>query len=192
MAYIAAIGMNGRKGFFVTGLCIACAMMSRSTLIFVGLWPAYYLISKNLNGERKKLLMYSFYGILPVLVAGLLYLDYNWLRFGNPFELGTTYQNMAAELRKSVDEFGYFSPQYIKTNIYYQYIYYPFPETAETLMGGSLFLLSPVFYIAFLGLIKGRPRLSIFLLLFTILLIDIPILLNFWNRLVSVWPALHT
>lgn len=179
MAYIIAIMMNGRTGFFLAGLCVACAMMSRSTLIFVGLWPAYYLISKNLNGERKKLLMYSFYGILPVLVAGLLFLDYNWLRFGNPFELGTTYQNMAAELRKSVDEFGYFSPHYIKTNVYYQYIFYPLPETAETLMGGSLFLLSPVFFIAFLGLIKGRPRLSVFLLLFTILLIDIPILLNF-------------
>jgi len=179
LAYIAAILIKGNKGFFLTGLFIACAVMSRSTLIFVGLWPAYYLISENWGEERNRLFSNIFLGILPILAVGILFLGYNWARFGNPLELGTSYQNMASELRKNVDIYGYFSPHYIKTNFYYQYLYYPFPETAETLMGGSLFLLSPVFFAAFIGLAKGKPRLSMFFLFLTIFIIDIPILLNF-------------
>ena len=122
--------------------------MSRNTLLFIGIWPAAYLIMKNWNENRRQLFSFILYGILPMVVMGVSFLIYNWARFGNPFEVGTKYQNMAGTLRENVITYGYFSTHYIKSNFYYHYIYYPLPETAETLMGGSLFLLSPVFFAA--------------------------------------------
>jgi hypothetical protein len=65
--------------------------------------------------------------------------------------------------------------------LYYHYVFYPFPETAETLQGGSLFLLSPVFLSAFIGVFIGRPRMSALFLLITIIAVDLPILLFFGN-----------
>jgi hypothetical protein len=179
LAYLSAITLDDKKGFFLTGLFIACAAMCRNTLLLAGIWPAAYLVMKNWNENRKQLVTFMLFGILPILVIGVSYLVYNWARFGNPLELGTKYQNMAGTLREDVLTYGYFSLHYIKANLYYHYIYYPLPETAETLMGGSLFLLSPVFFAAFVGILKGRPRLSILFLIITIIAVDIPILLNF-------------
>lgn len=179
LAYIGAISLNGKKAFFLTGLAVACAMMSRNTLLFTVIWPAYYLIMSNWNESRKRLFSLILLGFLPIFLAGTAFLSYNWARFGNPLELGTSYENMPEVARNNVNTFGSFSLHYVKTNIYYQYIFYPFPETAETLMGGSLFLLSSMFLISLVGIVKGRPRLSVLFLILTISAIDIPILFFF-------------
>jgi hypothetical protein len=179
LAYLSAITLEAKKGFFLAGLFIACAAMCRNTLLFAGIWPAAYLIMKNWNENRKHLYALIFFGALPIMIIGLSFLFYNWARFADPLQVGTKYQNMAGTLRKDVLAYGYFSFHYVIPNFYYQYIYYPLPETAETLMGGSLFLLSPVFFAAFVGIFKGKPRLSILFLIITIIAVDIPILLNF-------------
>jgi len=177
LAYLTAISLSGRAAFFLTGLAVACAFMSRNTILFAALWPAIFLISRNWHLGWRPLLRRALSGMIPVLLMGIVYLAYNWLRFGTPLETGIQYQLMAPELLEHYEQYGMFNSHYLKTNFYYHYIYYPFPETGETLMGGSLFLLSPVFLLAFISIAKGKPRFLVSCLLITILAVDLPILL---------------
>jgi hypothetical protein len=179
LAYITAISRNGRKAFFLTGLAVACGMMTRNTILFSGIWPAYYLLRKNRSMSGKDLIKLSLLGILPIFLFGVLFLAYNESRFGNPFDTGIQNVNYVKEFASDIETYGFFNYHYIKRNFYYHFLFYPFPETAETLQGGSLFLLSPVFFAAFLGAIKGKPRISVLILALTVLAADMLILLFF-------------
>ena len=74
-------------------------------------------------------------------------------------------------------QYGYFNLHFFPINVIYQYVFYPFPIRSTTPMGGSLFLLSPVFFGAFWAVIKGRPRWSVAALSGSIFLTATPILL---------------
>jgi hypothetical protein len=176
LAYLAAIELKGMFSFFVTGILIACATLTRNHLIFTGIWPAYYLLAKNWR-DQPRLYLYVAAGIFPVLVMGLLFLDYNLLRFHSPFELGIRYHFMDPIFVSDYHNYGAFSLHYLPTNFYYQYIYYPFPFKDETLMGGSLFLLSPVFLYALVGMIRDYRNPNIWLWTLSVLATSIPILL---------------
>jgi hypothetical protein len=64
-----------------------------------------------------------------------------------------------------------------QTNLFYQYMAYPFPIRDRSFQGGSLFLLSPVFFAVFWGVDAGCPRWSVWALVSTVMLVNIPILL---------------
>ena len=70
-----------------------------------------------------------------------------------------------------------FNLHYVPINFYYHYIFYPFPLRLESLQGGSLFLLSPLFFGAFAAFWKPREKRLVWALLASILITDIPILL---------------
>src|SRR5215216_5094674 len=77
LAYLAAIELKGTLSFFVTGLLMACAALTRNHLLFTAVWPAYYLLAKYWR-DRPRLYLYLVAGLLPVLVMGWLFLDYNF------------------------------------------------------------------------------------------------------------------
>jgi hypothetical protein len=154
----------------------------------VGIWPLYYLLKNNWKGSWKQLLIFGGAGLLPLLFAGLLYLSYNYLRFGNHLEVGLDYHLMDPFFQKDYDQYGPFNIHYIPINIFYQYLYYPFPWTAESFMGGSLFLLSPILFSIFWGFWKGKPRLSKFFLAITIIITNIPILMLMGTGWVQIGP----
>jgi hypothetical protein len=176
LAYLAAIELKGRLAFLVTGILIGCAMFTRNHLIFTGIWPAYYLIMKNWTNQPK-VYLYALIGALPVLVMGLLFLGYNNARFGSPLEVGIRYHNMAPVFVSDYKKYGAFNLHYLPTNFYYQYIYYPLPPKEESYMGGSLFLLSPVFFYSFRAMIRQVRNPNIWLWLVSILATSVPILL---------------
>jgi hypothetical protein len=176
LAFLAAIELKGTLSFFITGMLIACATLTRNPLLFTGIWPAYHLLARNWK-DRPKLYLYMVAGLFPMLVMGLLFLDYNFLRFHNPFEVGLHYHLMDPIFVGGYHKYGAFNVHYVPTNFYYQYIYYPFPFTAKTLMGGSLFLLSPVFLYAFVGMIREYRNPNIWFWTLSILVTNIPILL---------------
>ncbi len=176
LAYLSAIELKGTLSFLVTGTLIACAMVTRNHLLFTGLWPAYYLLAKNWS-DRPRLYVNIVAGLLPILLTGSLFLGYNFIRFGSPLELGIRYHKMAPEFLHDYRKYGAFNLHYVPINFYYQYIYYPYPITKETLMGGSLFLLSPVFFYAFVGIIREYRNPNIWFWVISILATSIPILL---------------
>jgi len=55
-------------------------------------------------------------------------------------------------------------------------------------MGGSLFLLSPILFGAFWGVIKNSSRLSVLFLILSILITNIPIILNIGTGYSQVGP----
>ena len=177
VAYCAAVGLKGWKAYLFAGIGMAAAMSTRYTLILAGIWPAWYLINETRKAEPARLLRYMLIGSLPILIAGGLLGWYNAARFGSPFDYGYAYHNMSVIFEENYARYGAFNLHYIPDNVYYQYIYYPFPVREDFRMGGSLFLLSPVFFAALYSLWQDRKTLSTWVLVITISLVNLPILL---------------
>ncbi|GAB4416044.1 MAG: hypothetical protein Kow002_01590 [Anaerolineales bacterium] len=118
--------------------------------------------------------------MIPILAALIIFAGYNQIRFGSFFDLGigASYRNLGPFLQNDFEKYGHFSLHYIPINFYYNFIFYPFPLSDETLMGGSLFLLSPVYIAAFWGIKPLQQRISSWALGITILAVLTPILLN--------------
>jgi hypothetical protein len=123
-----------------------------------------------------------------VLIMGLLFLGYNYARFGSPFELGIRYHKMDEFFVADYRKYGAFNLHYLPTNFYYQYIFYPLPITSETEMGGSLFLLSPVFFYAFRGILKEYRNTNTWMFVLSIVTTSIPILLLMGTGWVQYGP----
>jgi len=190
LAYIATVKYDGYWAFLLTGLAISAAFITRTHLFLVGIWPAWYLLSKNWHLQPKKFLSLITIGLLPLFITGLLVFYYNYARFGNIFDLGYAYHNMGEIFRADYMKYGGFNLHYVPTNLYYQYIVYPFimKDMSDFFMGGSLFLLSPVFFAIFWAFKEKEKNISNLMLLLTILLTNIPILLLMGTGFVQFGP----
>lgn len=178
LAFLAAIRLKGYPAFFFTGLALACATLTRNHLIFLGIWPAYFLLQSHKSSNIKNIISYLFVAALPIIIAVVVIGLYNYLRFGNILEYGLTYQDFGDFFRPYFQKFGHFNIHYLPTNFYYNFIFYPFPTSDTTLMGGSLFLLSPLFFAGFWAIMDSDTRKSVIMLCLTIIAITIPILMN--------------
>jgi len=177
LAYLATLTQRGWPAFALTGLALAGALLTRNNLVLTGIWPACYLIYQHWPTRWLRLIGYAIVGVLPIAVGVTLLGVYNWLRFGSIFDNGIAHHLMELSLVHEYQHYGAFNLHYLPTNLFYQYIAYPFPIQDTTFHGGSLFLLSPVFFAVFWGAVTGRPRWSIWALISTIILVNIPILL---------------
>lgn len=191
LAYLCALELDGAISFLMAGIFMACAMLTRNHLLFTGIWPAYYLLSKNWD-NRPKMYGFALLALLPSLVMGSLFLAYNFARFGNPFDLGISYHSMSLFFVADYQKYGAFNVHYVPVNFYYQYIHYPilsiFQLNVDVYMGGSLFLLSPVFFFAFRGIFRGRSNPNAWMLMISILATSVPILLLMGTGWVQYGP----
>jgi hypothetical protein len=186
-AYLAAVSLEGRRAFLITGLAVAAAVMTRNHLVFLGLWPAWHLIQSNRGRSPRWLARSIAVGFAPLLTAVVLLALYNLARFGSMTEMGLDLHQMARAFSTDYELFGAFHLHYIPLNFYYQYLYYPFPLSPESAMGGSLFLLTPVFFGALFAY-RRQVDLSKLLLLTSILLTATPILLLMGTGWVQFGP----
>lgn len=177
LAYLAAFSFRGTKAWFFTGLALACAMLTRNQLIFTGIFPLVYMLNREKPKDWQKGLSNFLLAALPIVIAGMLYLLYNQVRFGNPFDTGVAYHIMETFFTADFQRYGLFNFHYIPINLYYQFIFYPLPIRQETAMGGSLFLLSPLFFGVFAAFWKPRSKPYVWALLASILVTYIPIVL---------------
>ncbi len=188
VAYLAAFSLHGSKAWFFTGLALACAMLTRSHMVFTGIFPAVYLLFQEKPWNWKSVLSRLAWAALPLTIGLLVFLGYNVQRFGNPFEMGISYHNMDEIFRADFNQYGAFNLHYLPINFFYQYIAYPFPLTQESAMGGSLFLLSPLFVAAFAAFWKPRSKWFVFALAASILITNIPILMLMGTGWVQFGP----
>jgi hypothetical protein len=177
LAYLATLTQRGWRAFALTGLALAGAMLTRNHLVLAGIWPACYLIYHHWSARWQRLIGYALVGALPIVVGLALIGVYDLLRFGSVFENGIAYHQMDTVFASDYQKYGAFNLHYLPTNVFYQYIAYPFPISKASYEGGSLFLLSPVFFAVFWGLAAGRPRWLAWALFATIMVVNIPILL---------------
>ncbi len=173
LAYLAAISLEGWSGFFFMGLFMALALLTRNNLALVGLWPAYELLRRHWKLGARRIPIMVGAGALPMLAAVFGVGAYNYARFGNPFDLGLAYHQVNPFFASDFARYGAFNIYYLPTNLYYQFLFYPLPWRSESLMGGGLFLMSPVFLGLFWG-VRRNDR-SSWVLLATCLLAYIPI-----------------
>jgi hypothetical protein len=123
------------------------------------------------------------------VISGVLLISYNVARFGNPFEVGITYHNMASVFSEDYAKYGAFNIHYVPINLFFQYISYPFLFKTDTFFqGGSLFFYSPIFFAVFFAVWSNRKDISIWLLTMTILLVNVPILLLMGTGWIQVGP----
>lgn len=188
LAYIAVFVLRGWKAWFFTGVTLAAAMLTRTQMVFTGIFPLIYLLYQEKSWIWGKELRHLLVAALPLLAAGGLILYYNQIRFGNPLEMGLQYHAMAEFFRDDYTKYGAFSLHYVPINLFYQYCFYPLPLRAESAMGGSLFLLSPVFFGAFAAFVKPRRKLLVYALLASILITNIPIILLMGTGWVQFGP----
>jgi len=188
LAYLAAFSLRGVKAWFFTGLALACAMLTRNQMVFTGIFPLVYLLNREKPWNWPRVLRSLAWAALPLLTAGMLYLFYNQLRFGSPFDVGVAYHDMANFFRADFQRYGLFNFHYAPINLYYQYIFYPLPIRPETAMGGSLFLLSPLFFGAFAAFWKPSNKRYVWALLASILVTYIPIVLLMGTGWVQFGP----
>ena len=176
-SYLSAICLKGRIAFWGTGAALAAAMVCRNNLILNGIWPIWYLYFRQPHLIRKrKIHSIAAECALPIIIALCLIAVYNHLRFGDWLDNGLRHHFMAGRFREEFLHYGAFHYHYLVNNIYYSYLAYPFPASAESLEGGSLFLLSPLFAAAVFGITALWRQTSTRVLLLTIMLIQVPAL----------------
>ena len=125
----------------------------------------------------RRLIRYVVLAVSPLFIALAGNLIYNQIRFGNPLDVGLAYHNVSDFFRSDFQTYGVFNTHYIPNNLYYQFVFYPFPIRQESGMGGSLFLLSPVFFGAIIAFWRPRNKVYVLALLASIVLTYIPIVL---------------
>jgi hypothetical protein len=187
IAYLAAVTLDDRWAFVTAGLGMAAAVMTRNHLILLGLWPAWYLIHTYRSRGRRWMTASIACGLTPIAVALTLLALYNFARFGSVTEMGLDLHQMAGAFAPEYKLYGAFHVHYLPLNLYYQYLFYPFPLSAESAMGGSLFLLTPLFF-GVLFAFRSKVDLSKIVLVISILLTATPILLLMGTGWVQFGP----
>lgn len=160
-----------RRNALLAGLFIGMAFLSRQmTILYL---PLLYVLLLDANtawyridmaAVRRALTLAAF----PVL-AILIYFAYNYARFGSPLETGYSYifpiewdtvESGGFFLRLRVRELGIFSTDYFLFNAIYMFIAGPHVDFAGRYLtemagfdinGASLFLVTPLLLLAFLG-----------------------------------------
>ena len=145
LAFWAVLRLKGWKSFLLAGIGISAAFAARNSLILLGVFPAWFLLREHWDQRWKQLFQMVLLAIVPIAITLLLFGLYNYARFGNPLEIGYQYHMMGEYFRPLYEKYGPFNLHYLPTNLYYQFIFYPFPARWDSAMGGSLFLLSPCF-----------------------------------------------
>jgi hypothetical protein len=177
LAYLFCMSTRGYRAFTLTGLAISAALLTRNHLVLAGVWPAFYLIQQMRSWKLRSQLTHVMAALVPIVISIALLASYNWLRFGNVLENGISYHQMHSAFAADYLKYGYFNIHYVPVNLFYEFVFYPLPPRATTGQGGSLFLLSPVFFGAFWSLKRRSRNLSVLMLITTVALILIPILL---------------
>jgi hypothetical protein len=190
LAYLAVLSLRGWRVFVLAGLSIGLALASRNSLLFAGLWPAYFLLSQYRSYPWKKFVLYILLGGLPVIAIGTLFGLYNLARFNSFTDIGFAYHQMGVYFRDEYNQYGAFNLYYLPRNFYYQWIAYPYfaRDTLERVMGGSLFLLTPIFFAVFTAFKKREFRWHSAMLVLAILVSYIPIGLLMGTGLIQFGP----
>ena len=172
LAYRAGLGDERRtRTWALFGVAMAGACATRYHLLACGLWPCCALIHRATPPWRFRHLVAA----LPIVLTGDLLLLYNAARFGGPFDTGISHMRVAENLAGRMARFGQLNVAYLPENLYNTFVLYPFPGRLREGLGGSVFLLTPLFFAALLTL--RSPTRSSLLLWTTVALAALPGLL---------------
>lgn len=157
LAALAAFQVQGKLGYFLVGLALACATGTRNTLLFNGIWLAYIMLRRDWHQPRRQLVPAMLCGIAPVAITLALIGWYNVARFGSPFETGLSWQILPDATKSDFQNYGQFDLYYIPRNLYYHFGGYTL-FTDERWRGGGIFWMTPVLLGAPYALWRARAN----------------------------------
>ena len=177
LATIAAIGVPDRAGYFLTGLALGCALATRNSLLFNGVWLAYFMLRRDWAQSVRERAVRVAWGLGPVLTTIGLLLWYNWARFGSPTETGLKWHNVAGFFAADFARYGVFNTHYLLTNLREHFWTYPVftPREEQRWLGGGLFWMSPILLAAPWAILQYRRDRLIWAMVLSCLLVYIPI-----------------
>lgn len=159
-AHIVALRFSNWQWMLVAGVFAGLAFLTRNPLILSFVWLAWFCLKRAWPRGRTHVLAVSLSAAGPVVLSILLYGWYNYARFGNPLDIGYAYHNMAGLFRSDYQHYGAFSLHYLPINLYYYLLAIPYlslygenPAT-DFWMGGSMFLMSPLYLAALWGMFR--------------------------------------
>ena len=102
--------------------CIGIAMLARPNSLMT--WPFVFAISMQILKENqgsvtwKQAFQWAAKTVLPIAIAVIGLLSYNYLRFENFLDFGYTTVNAGPDIIGKVQTYGLFSPHFIPNNLY--------------------------------------------------------------------------
>ena len=187
LATIAALTKEGKWGYFLVGLTLACATMSRTAIIFNGVWLAFFMLRRDQAQPLQQKIGMVSSGLAPVVTALLLQGWYNWVRFGHPLDMGLAWHKVSPFFASDFARYGTFNLHYLPTNLYYEFVAYTV-MTPQQWMGGGLFWMTPVLLGAPAALWYYRRQTLVWSLLLSCLLTYIPVGLCMGTGLITFGP----
>jgi len=187
LATIAALTKGGRWGYFLVGLALACATMSRTAILFNGVWLAFFMLRRDQARPLRHRIILALSGLTPVVVALLAQGWYNWTRFGSPLDMGLAWHKVSPFFASDFARYGTFNLHYLPTNLYYEFIAYTV-MTPQQWMGGGLFWMTPILLGAPAALWRYRHQPLIWSLLLSCVLTYLPIGLCMGTGLITFGP----
>lgn len=141
---------SARRGATIaSSALIGLAFLCRPSMAGAGVWLAcrelYSCRGLPLLSTLRRLALVT----APLLLCTALQLLYNYGRFGEALEFGFSGQNVAGIFRADAHRYGQLNIRYLPNNFFYHYLAYPFPLSRDTWWGGSLFLMTPLYFAAF-------------------------------------------
>ncbi len=163
----------------LAGLFVGMACLTRASVIASVLWlftyAGYVAWRSNVKASGIQARLLSAFVPLAVLLAAVSW--YNYARFGSALETGVSYHLADPSFAENIRRYGIFSFHYLEKNFFYHYVAYPYPISPQTVVGGSLFLLTPVYLAAFLSFSGSLNRFLLWLTWGTCFLLALPSLL---------------
>ncbi|HOW17421.1 MAG TPA: hypothetical protein PLC79_00160 [Phycisphaerae bacterium] len=161
---VLARGPDSARTYALCGALFGAAILGRNTVLLAGLfYPiVIWLRQRNEKGDRLRrfAMRVTAFG-LPVILAGILNLAYNYARFGSIFETGqgiAVHTGGAPRFVEDYDRHGTFNLVYLPTNLKYYLWNWRFPvqngRRMGDLEGNSMFLVTPP--LLYLFLIRRR------------------------------------
>ena len=163
--HIVGLRFSGWRGMFTAGVLAGLAFLTRNPLLLSFFWLAWYCFRREWAvagvGRAAGSVCVA---ALPIAAAVTLYGVYNYARFGSALDAGLAYHNMSGFLRADFDRYGAFSLHYLPINLHYYLAALPYlaflsgNAATEFWMGGSLFLMSPLFFAGVWGITRDWER----------------------------------
>ncbi len=139
------------SSYVVPALLIGMACLTRASVVGAAGWLLGFIFIQARKSGRSWLKSLSALIPASTVLGSLasLILLYNYARFGSAWDNGVNYHQPSPQILADIRAHGLFSFYYLARNFFYHYIAYPFPASEDSLMGGSLFLMTPLFLGAF-------------------------------------------
>lgn len=108
----------GKRRWWLIGIFIGCSFLSRQFTIFYVFFAIGYMLYLHQTKEEKITLKNVLALFLSLGFFVMLYLIYNYIRFGNPLDSGYSHIVFIGVLKERVQKYGLFSAKYFLYNLY--------------------------------------------------------------------------